>query len=277
MPAKPRPRAQVKVFELPAIITIEQALDAGSFVLPTKTVTRGDAAGAIAAAPHRLSGRTRTGQQEQFYLEGHITYAVPREDGQLTLYTSSQHPEGNQREAAAALNLSTKDVEAICRRMGGAFGGKEGNASIFSQSAALAAFKLKRPVKLRVNRDDDMMITGKRHDFRADYEVGFDDSGRILGLDVTLASALRPQHRLFRAGERPRHAAHRQLLPPAAPAPGEPPLPHAHAVQHGLSRLWRAAGHVCGGDRHRCHRPPPGQGPPGCAAPEPLQRARARR
>jgi xanthine dehydrogenase large subunit len=181
-------RAQVKVFELPAIITIEQALDAGSFVLPTKTVTRGDAAGAIAAAPHRLSGRTRTGQQEQFYLEGHITYAVPREDGQLTLYTSSQHPEGNQREAAAALNLSTKDVEAICRRMGGAFGGKEGNASIFSQSAALAAFKLKRPVKLRVNRDDDMMITGKRHDFRADYEVGFDDSGRILGLDVTLAS-----------------------------------------------------------------------------------------
>ena len=113
---------------------------------------------------------------------------MPREDGQLTLYTSTQHPEGNQREAAAALNLGTKDVEVICRRMGGGFGGKEGNASIFSQSAALAAWKLKRPVKLRVNRDDDMMITGKRHDFRIDWEAGFDDSGRIQGLDVMLAS-----------------------------------------------------------------------------------------
>jgi xanthine dehydrogenase large subunit len=121
-------------------------------------------------------------------MEGQITYAVPREDGQLTLYSSTQHPDGNQREAAAALNLSTNDVEVICRRMGGGFGGKEGNASIFSQSAALAAFKLQKPVKLRVNRDDDMMITGKRHDFRIDYEVGYDDEGRILGADITLLS-----------------------------------------------------------------------------------------
>jgi xanthine dehydrogenase large subunit len=121
-------------------------------------------------------------------MEGQITYAVPREDGQLTLYSSTQHPDGNQREAAAALNLSTNDVEVICRRMGGGFGGKEGNASIFSQSAALAAFKLQKPVKLRVNRDDDMMITGKRHDFRIDYEVGYDDEGRILGADITLMS-----------------------------------------------------------------------------------------
>jgi xanthine dehydrogenase large subunit len=181
-------RAKVLVRELPAVLTIEQALEAQTFVLPTKTKAVGDAAAAIAAAPHRIKGSTRTGQQEQFYLEGHITYAVPREDGQLTLYSSTQHPEGNQREAAAALNLSTKDVEVICRRMGGAFGGKEGNASIFSQSAALAAFKLKKPVKLRVNRDDDMMITGKRHDFRIDYEVGFDDTGRIHGVDVMLAS-----------------------------------------------------------------------------------------
>ncbi len=181
-------KAQVKVFELPAIITIEQALEAGSFVIPTKSLSRGDAAAAIAAAPHRLKGSTRCGQQEQFYLEGQITYAVPREDGQLTLYVSTQHPDGNQREAAAALNLGTHDVEVICRRMGGGFGGKEGNASIFSQSAALAAWHLKRPVKLRVNRDDDILITGKRHDFRIDYEVGFDERGRILGLDAMLAS-----------------------------------------------------------------------------------------
>ena len=181
-------KAVVNVKELPAILTIDEAMAAQSFVMPPKGITRGTPAEAIKNAPHTIKGQTTCGQQEQFYLEGQITYAVPREDGQLTLYVSTQHPDGNQREAAAALNLTTNDVEVICRRMGGGFGGKEGNASIFSQSAALAAFKLQKPVKLRVNRDDDMMITGKRHDFRIDYEAGFDDQGRILGIDVTLAS-----------------------------------------------------------------------------------------
>jgi xanthine dehydrogenase large subunit len=178
----------VAVKELPAILTIDDALAQQSFIMPSKGITRGAPAAAIAAAPHRISGRTSCGQQEQFYLEGQIAYAVPREDGQLTLYVSTQHPDGNQREAAAALNLSVNDVEVICRRMGGGFGGKESNSGIFSQSAALAAFKLQRPVKLRANRDDDMMITGKRHDFRIDYDCGFDDQGRILGIDVVLAS-----------------------------------------------------------------------------------------
>ena len=181
-------KAKVLVKELPPILTIDEAMAAQSFVMPPKGITRGNASEAIAKAPRKVKGSTETGQQEQFYMEGQITYAVPREDGQLTLYSSTQHPDGNQREAAAALNLSTNDVEVICRRMGGGFGGKEGNASIFSQSAALAAFKLQRPVKLRVNRDDDMMITGKRHDFRIDYEVGYDDEGRILGADITLLS-----------------------------------------------------------------------------------------
>jgi xanthine dehydrogenase large subunit len=181
-------KAKVLVKEMPPILTIDEAMAAKSFVMPAKGITRGNATEAIAKAPRKVKGSTETGQQEQFYMEGQITYAVPREDGQLTLYSSTQHPDGNQREAAAALNLSTNDVEVICRRMGGGFGGKEGNASIFSQSAALAAFKLQRPVKLRVNRDDDMMITGKRHDFRIDYEVGYDDEGRILGADITLLS-----------------------------------------------------------------------------------------
>jgi xanthine dehydrogenase large subunit len=181
-------KAKVLVKELPPILTIDEAMAAKSFVMPAKGITRGNASVAIAKAPRKVKGSTETGQQEQFYMEGQITYAVPREDGQLTLYSSTQHPDGNQREAAAALNLSTNDVEVICRRMGGGFGGKEGNASIFSQSAALAAFKLQKPVKLRVNRDDDMMITGKRHDFRIDYEVGYDDEGRILGADITLLS-----------------------------------------------------------------------------------------
>jgi xanthine dehydrogenase large subunit len=181
-------KAKVLVKELPPILTIDEAMAAQSFVMPPKGITRGNATQAIAKAPRKVKGSTETGQQEQFYMEGQITYAVPREDGQLTLYSSTQHPDGNQREAAAALNLSTNDVEVICRRMGGGLGGKEGNASIFSQSAALAAFKLQKPVKLRVNRDDDMMITGKRHDFRIDYEVGYDDEGRILGADITLLS-----------------------------------------------------------------------------------------
>ena len=181
-------KARVAVQELPAILSIDEAMAHQSFVMPAKSITRGKPAEAISAAPHRVKGRTTCGQQEQFYLEGQIAYAVPREDGQLTIYVSTQHPDGNQREAAAALNLHTHDIEVICRRMGGGFGGKEGNSSIFSQSAALAAFKLNRPVKLRANRDDDMTITGKRHDFRIDYEAGFDDEGRILGLDVVLAS-----------------------------------------------------------------------------------------
>ena len=181
-------KAKVQVKELKPILTIEEAMEANSFLMPPKGFNRGDASSAIANAPRRLKGNSRSGQQEQFYLEGQITYAVPREDKQLTLYVSTQHPDGNQREAAAALNLTTNDVEVICRRMGGGFGGKEGNASIFSQSAALAAFKLQRPVKLRVNRDDDMTMTGKRHDFKMDYDVGFDDSGRILGIDIVMAS-----------------------------------------------------------------------------------------
>ena len=181
-------KAKVNVKELPAILTIEEAMAQQSFIMPAKGITRGTPSEAIAAAPHRIKGTTECGQQEQFYLEGQITYAIPREDGQLTLYVSTQHPDGNQREAAAALNLTTNDVEVICRRMGGGFGGKEGNSSIFSQSAALAAFKLQKPVKLRANRDDDMMITGKRHNFRIDYEAGFDEQGRILGVDVALMS-----------------------------------------------------------------------------------------
>ena len=142
----------------------------------------------MASAPHRLRGTLRLGGQEQFYLEGQIAYALPREDGQMLVHNSTQHPGEVQYQVAHALGIEAHRVVVECRRMGGGFGGKEGNASIFSQSAALAAFKLQKPVKLRVNRDDDMTITGKRHDFRIDYEVGFDERGRILGADIMLAS-----------------------------------------------------------------------------------------
>ena len=115
--------AQVFVKELPAILTIDEAMAQQSFIMPAKSIARGNPDAAIQNSPHRLKGQTTCGQQEQFYLEGQVTYAIPKEDDQLTLYVSTQHPDGNQREAAAALNLSTHDVEVICRRMGGAFGG----------------------------------------------------------------------------------------------------------------------------------------------------------
>jgi xanthine dehydrogenase large subunit len=250
-------KAKVLVKELTPILTIEEAMAASSFIMPPKGITRGDAAAAIASAPHKIQGTTRTGQQEQFYLEGQITYAVPKEDGQLTLYVSTQHPDGNQREAAHALNLHTNDVEVICRRMGGGFGGKEGNASIFSQSAALAAFKLQKPVKLRVNRDDDMTITGKRHDFRIDYEVGFDDNGRVLGANITLMS---------RCGYSTDYSG------PVNDRAGEPPLQNQHAKRHRFPRLWWPARHVRHRDGDGRDRHDFGQRPIASAQAQPLQR-----
>jgi xanthine dehydrogenase large subunit len=180
--------ARIEYADLPAILTIEDALAAQSFVMPSVTLERGDAARALAEAPHRLRGTFRLGGQEQFYLEGHVAYAVPKEDGMLHVHSSNQYPAEAQYKIAHALGLPVTSVVVECRRMGGGFGGKESQASLPACAAALAAARLKRPVKLRLDRDDDMTITGKRHDFRVDWDVGFDATGRILGLDLMLAS-----------------------------------------------------------------------------------------
>ena len=180
--------AVIEYEDLPPTLTAEAARDAQSFVLPTERLTRGDPHGAIAAAPHRLSGTLRIGGQEQFYLEGMIAYALPREDGTMHVFSSTQHPGEVQHQVAHALGAPAHDVVVECRRMGGAFGGKESQPGLFACIAALLAHKTKRPVKLRLDRDDDFRITGKRHDFVTDYEVGFDDAGRILGVHFTLAS-----------------------------------------------------------------------------------------
>jgi len=116
-----------------------------------------------------------------------IAYAVPREDGTMLVYSSTQHPGEVQHQVAHALDVSAKDVVVECRRMGGAFGGKESQPGLFACVAALLAQKTRRPIKLRMDRDDDMLMTGKRHDFETEYEVGFDDEGRILGVDFVLA------------------------------------------------------------------------------------------
>ena len=178
----------VEYEELPSLITVDEALAARSWVLPPLVMERGDPAAALASAPHRLAGRFRTGAQEQFYLEGQVAYAIPLEDGTLRVHSSTQHPGEVQLKIAEAIARGAKDVTVECRRMGGGFGGKETQAAIFACAAGVAAHRLGRPVKLRADRDDDFMITGKRHDFLIEYDAGFDDTGRILGLDLMLAS-----------------------------------------------------------------------------------------
>ena len=174
--------------ELPAILDIDSAMAQGSFVIPSQTIERGRPDQAISGASHQLQGRLRVGGQDHFYLEGQIAAAYPREDGAMLVHVSSQHPTEVQHLVAAALGKSSKDVVVECRRMGGGFGGKETTPALFAVIAAVAAHSTGRPVKLRVDRDADMTITGKRHGFRIDYKAGFDERGLIQGIDLELAS-----------------------------------------------------------------------------------------
>jgi xanthine dehydrogenase large subunit len=180
--------AKVDYEELPAILTIEEALAQRSFLIPTVTLERGDAKSAIAAAPHRLKGGIRIGGQEQFYLEGQIAYAVPKEDGDVLVYNSTQHPGEGQMQVAHALGIDAHRVTVECRRMGGGFGGKETQGGLPACAAAIAARYTGRPVKLRYDRDDDILITGKRHNYLVEYDVGYDAAGRILGVEFMFAS-----------------------------------------------------------------------------------------
>jgi xanthine dehydrogenase large subunit len=180
--------ARVEYEELPAVLDAATAVGASSFVLPPREVTRGNPVSAIEAAPHRVRRHVRTPNQDQFYLETHIALAIPGENHGLTVYSSTQHPDEVQTLVARALLRDAKDVTVICRRMGGAFGGKESQAAQFACLAALGAVKSGRPCKLRMERDADMVVTGKRHDFAIDYDVGFDDTGLITGIDFKLAA-----------------------------------------------------------------------------------------
>ncbi len=181
-------KADIDYEELEAILDPLTAVEKQSFVLPSETLVRGDPEGALAGSPHRLQRRVALGGQDQFYLEGHIAMAVPQEDGGILIYSSTQHPDEVQTIVAHATKRDAKDIVVICRRMGGAFGGKESQAALIGCIAALAADKTGRPCKLRLDRDDDMIMTGKRHDFVIDYDVGFDEAGRILGIDFEFAS-----------------------------------------------------------------------------------------
>ncbi len=180
--------AEVDIEELPAVLDIATAIEQQAWVDPPHEMKRGDAAQAIASALHRLQGELHTGAQDHFYLEGQAALSIPQEDGDVLIYSSSQHPSELQHLAALALGRPDNAITVEVRRMGGAFGGKETQAAQWAVITALVANQTRRPAKLRLDRDDDMISTGKRHDFRIRYEVGFDDAGRILGIDLELAA-----------------------------------------------------------------------------------------
>jgi xanthine dehydrogenase large subunit len=180
--------ARIDDEELPAILSIEQALEAGSFVAPTRTFQTGDAGAAIARSRHVLEGELRTGAQDHFYLEGQVAMALPGEDGAMLVHSSTQHPSEVQHAVAKVLGRPDAAVTVEVRRMGGGFGGKETQAAPVAAIAALLADRAGRPVKLRLDRDDDMVLTGKRHDFLVRYRVGCDGEGRIEGVEIELAA-----------------------------------------------------------------------------------------
>ena len=181
--------AKVEYRDLPHVTDVAEAVEANyPFVVEPLKLERGEVAAAMAAAPRRLKGRMRVGGQDHFYLEGMIAFAVPGEDDEVTVYSSTQHPSEVQHMVAHVLGVPSNAVTIIVRRMGGGFGGKETQPNLFAAVAAVAAKKWNRAVKIRPDRDDDMVATGKRHDFLNDYEVGFDDDGRILAVDGTFAA-----------------------------------------------------------------------------------------
>ncbi|WP_428505681.1 xanthine dehydrogenase molybdopterin binding subunit [Roseateles sp.] len=178
----------LKIEPLPAVLTALEAHAAGQYVVPPMHLNRGDAATALAQAPQRLQGSWSVGGQEQFYLEGQISYALPQENRGLLVHCSTQHPSEMQQLLSHALGWASHQVQVQCRRMGGGFGGKESQSALFACVAGLAASRLRRPVKLRLDRDDDFMITGRRHGFDYRWDVGFDEEGHILGAEVELIS-----------------------------------------------------------------------------------------
>jgi xanthine dehydrogenase large subunit len=181
--------ARITWRDLPAALDVDAAKAAGgTLVTEPLTLRRGESAAGLAAAPRRVKGRIAIGGQDHFYLEGHIAFAIPGEDEDVVIHSSTQHPSEVQLMVAHVLGISQHAVTVNVRRMGGGFGGKETQSNLFAAVAALAAKRWNRPVKIRPDRDDDMQATGKRHDFVVDYDVGYDDSGRIEAVEAVYAA-----------------------------------------------------------------------------------------
>jgi xanthine dehydrogenase large subunit len=183
-----RRATRLAVIEVEAVkpaVEVEDAVARDTVVLPDYEFIKGEPSSALDSAPAKLSGSIRIGGQEHFYLEGQAALAMPMEDGDLLIHTSTQHPTEVQHITAKVLGLPDAAIVAECRRMGGGFGGKESQATQWAVIAALAARVTGRPAKLRLDRDDDMIMTGKRHDFRVDWSLGHDGAGRVQAIDVT--------------------------------------------------------------------------------------------
>ncbi|WP_019028606.1 xanthine dehydrogenase molybdopterin binding subunit [Colwellia piezophila] len=176
--------AKIEYQELTAVLTVKDALAKQNFVRPPFTMKRGDSDSAIKCAAHQLSGEIKVGGQEHFYLEGQVSTAEPTEDGGMNIFTSSQHPSEVQKLVAEVLDIPLNKVLVDMRRMGGGFGGKETQAAPWACIAALLANETKRPVKFKLARMDDMIMTGKRHPFENNYTVGFDKDGQIKGINI---------------------------------------------------------------------------------------------
>jgi xanthine dehydrogenase large subunit len=180
--------AVVEYAPLPAILTVQDAIAAQKFVGDTYVMQQGDSGKGLAAAKNRLQGALDIGGQDHFYLEGQIALATPQENGEMHCWSSTQHPSEVQHLIARMLGISDHAVTVEVRRMGGAFGGKESQASLIACIASALAHQSGRPVKLRLDRDDDMTMTGKRHGFHVTYDVGFDDDGMIGAIEVVQAA-----------------------------------------------------------------------------------------
>lgn len=182
-------KAHVAYEALPHAIDPIAAQEAGyGHVTAPLTLQRGDVETALEAAANRIQGRMTVGGQDHMYLEGHIAFAIPGEDDDVALHCSTQHPSEAQHMVAHVLGVPSNAVVVNVRRMGGGFGGKESQMNLFCVVAAMAAKKWNRAVKIRPDRDQDMTATGKRHDFVIDYDVGFDDTGRIEAVDGRFAA-----------------------------------------------------------------------------------------
>ncbi len=179
---------KVEYEELEPVLSIEEAWEKGQFTYAPPKIVFGDAEATIEKSPRTISGEVRCGGQDHFYLESHIALVVPGEDRDMTVYSSTQHPTEVQHGVSHVLGVAQNDVTVEVRRMGGGFGGKESQSTIVAGIAALLAAKCRKPVKLRLRRDDDMIATGKRHDFLFRYRIGFDETGRIDSAIIDMAT-----------------------------------------------------------------------------------------
>lgn len=186
--AEARGKIRIDLEKLPPVLTIEQAIEADTFIGTPATIRRGDPESAIRSATHVIEGIFESGGQEQFYFESQVALVSPGEDGTLTVHSSTQNPTEGQEVIAHLLGLRWNDVVVMVKRMGGGFGGKECQATHPAAMAALVAHRTKRPARIAYTKDEDMVVTGHRHPFRNRYRIGFDAEGRIAGLETDLFS-----------------------------------------------------------------------------------------